>query len=176
MNMWVNRLRKWKERRGIRGELFQLDKQKLDELLQLFYAEIRKEDSTEYKPDSLHVMLAALDYHFKENGADYSLLKDSFPESTFERSRLVNGMAIELRESGKGKRKNKADPLTLEEEELLWCSDALGVQSPESLNCALFYTLSQHFGTRGVQEHLQMRRMREVSGAGDTERRKRENL
>lgn len=58
-------------------------------------------------------MLAALDYHFKENGADYSLLKDSFPESTFERSRLVNGKAIELRESGKGKRKNKADPLTL---------------------------------------------------------------
>ena len=30
------------------------------------------------------------------------------------------------------------------------------MHSPESLNHALFYTLSQHFGTRGVQKHLQM--------------------
>ena len=32
----------------------------------------------------------------------------------------------------------------------------MGDHSPESLNHVLFYTLSQHFGTRRVQEHVQM--------------------
>ena len=90
---WVNHLLKWKDHKGIRGALVHLSEQWLDELLQQFYAEIRKEDGTEYEPDSLRVMLAALDRHFKENGAEYSLLKDK----AFERSRLVlNGKAIEL--------------------------------------------------------------------------------
>ena len=56
-----------------------------------------------------------------------------------------------------GQTKKKADPLTAEEEEeLLWESGALGCNNSESLNHSLWYTLSQHFGTRGVQEHLQM--------------------
>ena len=113
-------------------------------------------------------MLAALGRYFKANGADFSLLKDK----AFERSRLVlNGKAIELRESGRGKRKNKANPLTPEEEELLWSSGALGEHPAESLNHALFYTLGQHFGTRGVQEHLQMHLddFRFVRKAGSTD-------
>ena len=65
---------------------------------------------------------------------------------------------MELRESWRDKRKNKADPLTAEEEELLWESGALGCDNAKSLNLnhSLWYTLSQHFGVRGVQEHLQM--------------------
>ena len=98
-------------------------------------------------------MLASLDRHFRENGAPYSLLK----EKAFVRShQVLNGKAIELRESGRGKRKNKVDPVTAEEEELLWESGALGCDNAEKQNHSLMYTLSQHFGTRGVQEHLQM--------------------
>ena len=101
-NTWANRLLKWKAERGIKAELMQLDQQRLDEILQQFYAEVRKEDGTDYEPDSLRTMLAALDRYFKANDADFSLLKDK----AFERSRLVlNGKAIELRESGRRKRK-----------------------------------------------------------------------
>ena len=64
---------------------------------------------------------------------------------------------MELREQGKGKRKHQADPLSAEEEELLWRKGVLGESSPVSLNHAIFYTLSQHFGTRGRQEHHQMK-------------------
>ena len=153
-NTWLNRLQRWQEHKGITSTLSQFNEQQLDETLQQFYAELRKEDGSDYEPDSLRVMLASLDRHFRANGASYSLLKDK----AFERSRQVlNGKAIELRESGRGKRKNKADPLTPEEEELLWETSALGSATGESLNHSLFYTLSQHFGTRGVQEHLQMR-------------------
>ena len=152
-NTLVNRLQRWQEHKRITGTSLDLNERQLDETLQQFYAEVRKEDGSEYEPDSLRVMLASLDRHFRENGAPYSLLKDK----DFVHSRQVlNEKAIELRESRRGKRKNKADPVTAEEEELLWESGALGCNNPESLNHSVWYTLSQHFGTRGVQEHLQM--------------------
>jgi len=34
--------------------------------------------------------------------------------------KVLNGKAIELREKGMGKKKNKSDPLNSEEEEKLW--------------------------------------------------------
>ena len=85
-------------------------------------------------------MLASLDRNFRENGALYSLLKDK----AFVRSRQVlNGKAIELRESGRGKRKKKADPVIAEEEEQLWETGALGCDNPETLNHSLWYTTRQ---------------------------------
>ena len=71
--------------------------------------------------------------------------------------KVLNGKAIELREQGKGKRKNKADPLTEYEECILWKKGVLWDSNPQSLNYALFFTFSQHFGTRGHQEHHQIR-------------------
>ena len=61
-----------------------------------------------------------------------------------------------LREQGKGKRKRKADSLTEVEEETLWQHGVLGHSTPQSLNYTVFYQTSQHFGTRGCQEHHQM--------------------
>ena len=82
----------------------------------------------------------------------YSVLKDK----DFELSRKVlNGKAIELQNSGMGKRPRKADPLTEQEEELLW-KNVLGKDNPTSLNYTMFYLVSQHFGTRGRQEHHQI--------------------
>ncbi len=99
-------------------------------------------------------MLAALDRHFRSSGCKHSIGKDKeFAESR----KVLNGKAIELREQGKGKRKNKADPLSDEEEKLMWEKGVLGDSNPVSLNYAVFYTLSQHFGTRGRQEHHQIR-------------------
>ena len=70
---------------------------------------------------------------------------------------MLNGKAIELREQGKGKRKNKVDIVTEEEEEIMWSKGVLGDTSPASLNYTVFYTSSQQFGTRGRQEHHQIR-------------------
>lgn len=86
------------------------------------------------------------------NGCKYSIVKDKeFAESR----EVLNGKAIELREQGKGKRKNKADAVT-DEEELMWKKGILGDKSPTSLNYTVFYTLSQQFATRGCQEHHQI--------------------
>ena len=72
----------------------------LDDILCKFYAELRKEDGSNYEPDSLRVMLASLDRYYRESGEVFSILKGK----EFERSRKVlNGKAIELREKGMGK-------------------------------------------------------------------------
>ena len=70
--------------------------------------------------------------------------------------KILNGHAIELREQGKGERTKHADSL-VEEEEMLWKSGVLGGDNPQSLNYTVFYVVSQHFGTRGCQEHHQIR-------------------
>ena len=81
----------------------------------------------------------------------------SSKDRDFEESRkLLNGKAIDLRQQGKGKRKNKADALTQSEEEQLWTRKALGGDTPQSINHTVYFTISQHFGTRGCQEHHQL--------------------
>ena len=76
-NIWVNCLQRWQEHKGITGTLLDSNEQQLDETLQQFYAELQKEDGSDYKPDSLQVMLASLNHYFRENGAPYSLLNKS---------------------------------------------------------------------------------------------------
>ena len=61
------------------------------------------------------------------------------------------------REKGMGKRKNKADTLNDEEEEKLWDTGVLGGKNPMSLKYTVLYVLSQQYGTRGCQEHHQLR-------------------
>ena len=114
---WVKRFDKWRMERQTAQKLEEIPKERLDGILQLFFAEIRKNDGTNYEPDSLRTMLAALDRHLREKGSTFSILKDR----EFDASRKVlNGKAIELQEQGLGKRKHRADPVTEEEEELLW--------------------------------------------------------
>ena len=82
-------------------------------MLQKFYAELVKENSQEFKPESLKVMIASLNTDIKEQ-CNYSILIDK----DFELSRKgLNGKAIQLQQSGKGKKLRKADPLTSDEED-----------------------------------------------------------
>ena len=54
----------------------------------------------------------------------------------------------------------KVEAFTEEEEELLWEKKGLGEEDPKMLNRTIFYTLGQHFGTRGHHdiylEHLKI--------------------
>ena len=92
--------------------------------------------------------------YLKDKGRGYSILKDKMFTNC---RKVLNGKAIELREKGMGKRKNKSDALTIDEEEQLWQLKVLGENNPKSLNYTIFYLLSQQFGTRGCQEHHQLR-------------------
>ena len=150
---WINHFETWRKVRGIANELENIPVNDLDDILQSFFAEIRKSDGTEYEPECLRVMLSAMDRYLREKGREYSILKDKMFDSS---RKVLNGKAIELREKGMGKRKNKSDPLTYDEEEQLWRLKVLGSNNPKSLNYTIFYLISQQFITRGCQEHHQL--------------------
>ena len=44
----------------------------LDEILQKYYLEVRKQDGTDYEPDSLKVMQAALERYLSDKRYPYS--------------------------------------------------------------------------------------------------------
>ena len=72
---WANLFEAWQKVRGV-ALPSDPDPCQLDAILQQFYAELRKEDGSEYEPDSLRVMLASLDRYFQEKGLPFSIRKD----------------------------------------------------------------------------------------------------
>ena len=48
----------------------------LNRLLEKFYAEVKNRNGEDYEPDSLRVMIAALDRHLKEKQYPLSIVKD----------------------------------------------------------------------------------------------------
>ena len=60
---WVKQFNKWRTGRQIGQKLEEIPKEQLDDILQLFFAEIRKNNGANYEPDSLRTMMAALDRH-----------------------------------------------------------------------------------------------------------------
>ena len=77
---------------------------------------MRKKDGLDYEPDSLRVMLASLDRHFKEAGSKNSIAKD---KEFVDSRKVLQGKARYLREQGYGKRPHASKILTTEDEELL---------------------------------------------------------
>lgn len=150
---WVTVWTTWAEEKGYSPDIVSHEAKELDEMLQKFFAEVRKKDGSDYEPDSLRVMIASLDRHLKEAGSSISIAKDR----EFVNSRKVlEGKARFLREQGYGKRPRASKALTTEDEELLWSKGLLGSQSPKSLITTMWFLLTQHSGLRGCQEHHDM--------------------
>lgn len=146
MNVWFS----WAKSRQINEELETMAPATLDEVLQQFYLEVRKQDGSEYEPDSLKVMQAALERYLLNQKYPYSLINGR--EFTSSRA-VLDAKAKQLRMNGYGKRKNRAQPYNSAEEEKFWSSGLLGDHSGAALTNANFKNLSEHFGFRGRQDH-----------------------
>ena len=96
----------------------------LNRLLEKFYAEVKNKNGQDYEPDSLRVMIAALDRHLKDKQYPLSIVKDREFHSS---KKVLEGKAKLLRQAG-----NKARNLTKEEEEVLWKESKFGSITPEA--------------------------------------------
>ena len=142
MNIWKT----WAESKGLEltTTLSNTKLKELDECL----SRIRKSDASDYEPDGLWVMLAALDRHLKQNDSKISIAKDR----KFDKCRQVlEGKERALREKGYGRRPNATKALTVQDEEQLCKNRVLGEHNPKSLLYTLWYLLTLHFGRRGCQ-------------------------
>ena len=130
-------------------EIERLEPSSLDEILQQFYAEVKRQDGTDYKLSSLANMQAALDRRLREAGYVYSLLTSRY----FLNSRnVLEGKARLLKEQGKDKRPNKSCSLSNDETEQLLQSGQFGYHSPMALINTIWWLFTFHFGLRRRQE------------------------
>ena len=150
---WINCFEVWAKQRHVNVNLWEYIPSELNNVLSQFYAELRKQDGSEYEPDSLRVMQAAIHRFLIEKHYTKSILSDiEFSES----NKILEGKARLLRQEGKGKRPNTCDALTSEDEEILWTEGKLGKGDPITLLHTLWFNNIQHFGLRGRQEHCDM--------------------
>ena len=87
-----------------RGNLEAYECVDLDKTLSQFYAEVCKESSEDYEPDSLRVMQAALERHLKSKLYPKSIIKG---REFLSSRKVLEGKARKLREEGRGKRPNR---------------------------------------------------------------------
>ena len=144
----------WAKIRNKEQEIKRLEPSRLDEIIQQFYAEVKRKDDTDYEPSSLANMQAALDRRLMEAGYMYSLF---FSRYFLNSRNVLEGKARLLREQGKGKRPNKSCRLSNDEMEQLWQSGQFGYHSPMALINTLWWLFTLYFGLKGRQEHHNMK-------------------
>ena len=150
---WLCVYEKWATLRGMKKDLEMYDVAQLNDVLANFFGEIRKANGDDYEPDSLRVMQSSIHRYLTECKYGKNILSDD----DFKGCRdVLEGKARLLREMGKGKKPNASSALTKDEEELLWSSGRLGCLTPTSLVRTMWFNNIQHFGLRGVQEHVSM--------------------
>ena len=152
-NVWVRAFNSWARSRNKEEDLALYNPEDLNTALEKFYVEIRKHDGEKYEPDSLRVMLAALDRYLKEKSYPYSISRDKIFSSS---KSVLEGVARTLRKEGKGNKPNRARSLTDAEEEELWASGQLGFHSPRSLVNTVFFTFCMGNAMRGREKHHSM--------------------
>ena len=153
--VWVRVFSSWAEAREKNPDLLSYTSpDELNRILEQFYAEIRKKNGDQYEPACLRVMMAALDRHLQSGGRSFSICRDK----EFRSSRSVlEGIARQLRQSGKGNLPNRARSLTNDEIDQLWNSGVLGTHNPRALINTVFITTCMGFAMRGREKHHEMK-------------------
>ena len=117
--------------------------------------EIRKKDGTPYPPESVYHIVCGVMRFVRLNGKSEI---DFFKDQAFTDFRAVLDAEMKrLKLAGIGSRARKAEPLTLEEEEMLWKKGVLGDHSPHALLNTLFNQNGVNFALRSGDEHRQLR-------------------
>ena len=102
---WMRAYLSWAGLQNKSMEIHKLPPLELDEILQLFYAELKKKKGDDYEPNSLNSMQSSLDRHLRDNGYLLSIMRDR--EFISSRS-VLEGKARFIRQNGKGQRPNRA--------------------------------------------------------------------
>ena len=65
-NNWVKVWKSWTAQKGYDDSIEKYEPEALNKILEEFYATVRKKDGEDYEPDSLRVMVTAIDRYLTE--------------------------------------------------------------------------------------------------------------
>lgn len=136
-------------------DIITLGTAELQRWMSRFVLEIRKKDGTPYPPESVYHIVYGVMRFVRLNGKSEV---DFFKDQAFADFRAVFDAEMKcLKSAGIGSRARKAEPLTLEEEEMLWEKGVLGDHSPQALLNTVFYQNGVNFALRSGDKHRQLR-------------------
>mgnify|MGYP000129169507 CR=1 FL=1 len=145
LNAWKKFCESQKESRAIEN----IPANELDLLLSKFFISVRKQNGTEYEPGTLSGFQRSFQRYLHEKGSLINILRDN----EFSKSReVLAAKRKNLVRQGKGNCPNATRELTEAEEDALFENGQFGVHDPKSLQRALWWFLSLHFGWRARDE------------------------
>ena len=110
-----------------------------------------KKDGSVFLPNSLHHVCCGIMRYIRVNGMPGI---DIFKDEGFSQFRMVLDSEMKrLQAAGIGITQKKAEPITFEEEEILWEKGILGDATPQSLLDTMLYMNGLYFALRGGKEH-----------------------
>ena len=74
-NNWINVWGAYGEQKGHDKSIEGYEPVALNKILQDFYATVRKKNGEDYEPDSLHIMVTAMDRYLADKGYKYSIIR-----------------------------------------------------------------------------------------------------
>ena len=121
----------------------------------LLTTEIRKEDRQSYTPRSITQILSGLlrYIHEEDKNALNIMNAEAFPKL----HKCLDGLFKELHSQGIGTVRKQAEAISFSEEQTLWDSGVLNVETPDGLFNAVFYYNGLNLVLRGGDEHRNLK-------------------
>ena len=131
--------------------------------LSKFVYEVRKTDKNEYPPNSLSLLCTGL--QLRETGAPQLKMFESPDLKLFQDS--LDAEMKRLTAKGLGCEIKQAQPITEDEEQLMWTKGVLGDMDPKTLLNTLFFLIGKFFGLTSDGEHrsLTFDQIRAIKGS-----------
>jgi hypothetical protein len=157
MRLWDE----WKMHRNVTStkrvpdDITEMSRDELQYWMCRFVLEVRKRDGSLYPANTLHHLCCGVMRHLRQTGWHEI---DIFKDPSFAEFRATLDSEMKKTQSlGIGSKKRQAEPLTVEEEELLWQTGQLGDRSPQALVDTMLFMNGVYFALRSGDEHRNLR-------------------
>ena len=134
------------------------DKKEMGHWLSRFVIEIRRKDSKEYPYNSLYNMCCALQRHVNGEQRNCDIEFFNRKDAAFFRFyEALDSKMRELADKGIGIETRQADEITVEDEDKLWTTGVINVETAQGLSNGVFFYNEKLFGLRAMNEHKRMK-------------------
>ena len=135
-------------------ELIKLSVKEMVKVLCLFVMEVKNGNGQDYNSDTLYDLIVMVQSYLKQGGRVVKFFED--PNFFTVKNTLDNRMK-DLSKIGKIAPREKAQPISVNEEDIMWEKGILGDESPEKLVDTMLYLIGVHFALRAAEEHKSLK-------------------